>query len=134
DIDIQQAAKAHTVVENFARSLGMGMYLEHFLVSGNDSRDAPHIDDRLANTLNIESLAAQQEDYFITELFLNRHTAFFALSDWRNQLRHSACLNCWCHAANCAVQPGCHRRIWSARLASYIAPDTFEDGAKPLAA
>src|SRR6266699_6638778 len=133
DVDIQQAAKAYAVVEDFARCLGVCMHFEHFLISGDNGGDAAHIDDPLANTLDIESLAAQQEDYFITKLFLNRHTAFFGLSTWRSLLRHSAWLNCRRYAAGCVVRPGCYRRIWGARLASHIAPNTLEDGAKSLA-
>src|SRR5260370_13312636 len=107
------------------------MHFEHFLISRDDGGDAAHIDDGLANTLDIESLAAQQEDHFVAKLFLNRHTAFFGLSTRGGRLSYSGCRGC--HSGR-IVRPGCYHSIENARFASHVAPDTFEDGAETLVA
>src|SRR5260221_9870994 len=107
------------------------MHFEHFLISGDNGGDAAHIDDGLANTLDIESLAAQQEDYFVAKLFLNRHTAFFGLSTRSGRLSYSGCRG---YHSGRIVRPGCYHTIESARFAAHGAPDTFEDSAETLAA
>ena len=57
DVDVLQAAQADAIVEDFARGRGMGMHLQQRVIARDHCRDAAHVDDRLADGLDIQVLA-----------------------------------------------------------------------------
>src|SRR5438105_14914151 len=82
DVDIQQTAKAHTIVKDFARPGGMSMYFEHLLVTCYDGGNATHINNGLPDVIDIKLFASQQENDFVAKFFLDRHPTLFGGRLW----------------------------------------------------
>ena len=80
DVDIEQATEADTIIENFTGPQGMRMHFEHFFVTSNDSGDASHVDNGLANLFNVQFFPTEQEDNFVAKLFFDGDAPLFDIS------------------------------------------------------
>src|SRR5205807_7968842 len=79
NIDIEQAAKTHTIIEDFTGPWYMGMHFKHLLIASHHRRDTAHLYDRLTYAIKIQVFTMQQEHDLVAKLFLNGHPSFFGM-------------------------------------------------------
>ena len=98
----------------------MGVDFEHFLIARYNGGDAAHVDNALANGLNVETLPTQQENDFVPKFLFNGDAPLFDGGFPRPRDTHCSC----CDHRGCSLH--C--------LTTHVAPDSFQDGTQSLSA